>query len=97
MLFIRKLRWDDWNIDHIAKHDVTPDEVEKVCHKDSLLEVGKKGRLLIIGLVDDKRMITVVLDHEGKGRYYPVTARPASRKERKLYKEQKGVKEDDKK
>jgi hypothetical protein len=35
-------------------------------------------------------MIAVVLDPRGHGVYYPVTARPASRKERRYYNEQKG-------
>ena len=28
MAFIRKLRWDEWNAIHIARHNVTPEEVE---------------------------------------------------------------------
>jgi hypothetical protein len=36
-------------------------------------------------------MLAVILDpEEEEGVYYPVTARPASRKERRLYREQKG-------
>jgi uncharacterized DUF497 family protein len=30
-------------------------------------------------------MLAVVLDPQGEGAYYPVTARPASRKERRYY------------
>ena len=32
MIVIRRLVWDTWNIVHIARHDVVPDEVEEVCH-----------------------------------------------------------------
>ncbi len=28
MIVIRRLIWNSWNIEHIARHDVTPDEVE---------------------------------------------------------------------
>jgi hypothetical protein len=36
-------------------------------------------------------MLAVILDpEEAEGVYYPVTARPASRKERRLYLETKG-------
>jgi hypothetical protein len=31
MIHIRRLIWDDWNIAHIARHEVSPDEVEEVC------------------------------------------------------------------
>jgi hypothetical protein len=32
MPVIQKLIWDEWNISHIARHDVSPEEVEQVCH-----------------------------------------------------------------
>jgi uncharacterized DUF497 family protein len=35
-------------------------------------------------------MLAVVLDPEGEDVYYPVTARAASRKERRYYHQQKG-------
>jgi hypothetical protein len=35
-------------------------------------------------------MLAIILDPEGRGVYYPVTARPASRKERALYQREKG-------
>lgn len=82
---------------HIARHNVAPEEVEEICHGDPIVQTGKKGRKLIIGPTKQKRIVLVVLDHEGKGRYYPVTARDASRKERKLYKQEKEVQENEKK
>lgn len=62
-----------------------------MCHGLPLVQAGKKGRKLIIGPTKDQRMITVILDYEGNGKYYPVTARDASRKERKLYKQEMEV------
>lgn len=91
MIHIRRLVWDGWNIDHIARHKVTPEEAEEVCHSDFLLLEGKKGRLLIIGLTQQGRMLAVVLDPESEaGVYYPVTARSAATKERRLYQKYKG-------
>jgi len=90
MLFIRRLIWDSWNIEHVARHQVTPDEVEEVCHGDPVVQEGKKGRSLVFGPTKAGRMLTVVLDPEGRGLYYPVTARPASRKERAVYTSEKG-------
>lgn len=91
MLDIKKLIWDKWNIAHIARHEVIPDEVEFACHNDPLVQKGKKGRLLIIGQTSKQRWLTVILDaEEEKGIYYPVTARTASKKERKIYLSEKG-------
>ena len=75
---------------HIARHDVTPQEVVEVCHGDPLVQEGKKGRSLVLGPTLAGRMLTVVLDQEGEGVYYPVTARPASRRERAVYAQEKG-------
>lgn len=96
MTFIRKLIWDEWNVAHIARHKVVTEEVEGACHGDPLVQAGKKGRILLIGPTKEERIITVILDHEGHGKYYPVTARDASRKEKKLYKQKKEVQENEK-
>ena len=86
MFLIERLVWDPGNIRHVAGHAVTPGEVEAVCHSDPLTEFGKYGRLLVIGPTGTNRILTVVLDPEGPiGTYYVVTARPASRRERHLY------------
>lgn len=91
MLDIKKLIWDSWNIAHIARHDIVPEEVEFICHNNPLVQEGKKGRLLVIGLTNNKKLIAVILDaEEERGIYYPVTARHASKKEQRIYKLEKG-------
>ena len=87
MLHIRSLRWDDWNIAHVARDQVTPTEAEEICHGEFLLLQGKKRRIILLGPTADERMLALVLEHEGDGNYYPITARPASRKERSWYRE----------
>jgi len=37
MIAIRRLRWDAWNIAHIARHAVAPEEVEQVCHGNFII------------------------------------------------------------
>lgn len=92
MLTIRRLLWDSWNVAHIARHQVTPEEVEEACHADApYTDEGKKGRIRLVGPTLSGRLLAVILDpEEEEGVYYPVTARPASRKERRLYQQQKG-------
>jgi uncharacterized DUF497 family protein len=86
MPVIRRLIWDTWNVTHIARHNVTPDEVEEVCHGRPLTSANYKGRIRLIGPTQSGRMLCAILaptDREGV--YYPVTARPADRKERRGY------------
>ena len=90
MLFVGELIWDKWNVEHIARHDVLPEEVEEVCNKNPFVSETHSGRLRLIGLTKNDRMLTIIVAPKELGTYYPVTARPASRKERRKYKEQKG-------
>ena len=46
VLTIRKLIWDPWNIQHIARHQIIPDEIEAVCHNNPIVLRGQlKNRL----------------------------------------------------
>jgi uncharacterized DUF497 family protein len=86
MISVRRLRWDAWNV---ARHQVVPEEVEEVCRGDPLVQQTYKRRLTLIGPTAVGRTLAVVLVPLGRGEYYPVTARPASRKERTIYQQQK--------
>ncbi len=91
MILIRRLIWEPSNVTHIARHQVIPEEVEEACHGEHYTDEGKKGRVRLIGPTTSGRILAVILDpEEEEGVYYPVTARPASRKERRLHQEQKG-------
>ncbi len=90
MIVIRRLNWDTWNVAHIARHQVLPEEAEEVCHGDPVELRSYKGRIILVGPSQAGRLLAVVLEHEGDAVYYPVTARPASRKERRYYEQQKG-------
>jgi uncharacterized DUF497 family protein len=91
MLFVRRLIWDTWNIAHIARHDVIPDEVEEVCHGQPVTSETYKGRIRVVGPTQARRMLTVILaPTDQQGVYYPITARPADRKERRSYEQQRG-------
>ncbi len=86
MLLVRRLIWDPWNVVHIARHRVSPDEVEEVCHGEHIRRRAYAGRVMLIGPTGAGRMLSVVLEPEDEPEvYYPVTARPASRRERHIY------------
>ena len=87
MIFIRRLVWDSWNVAHIARHEVVLDEVEEVCHGQYVVLQTYNDRLLLIGSTLTGRMLTVILGLTDQSDvYYPVTARSASMKERRFYK-----------
>jgi uncharacterized protein len=89
MISVRRLTWDPRNVAHIAAHQVSPEEVEQVCHGSPVALGSYDERLILIGPTRAGRMLATVLEPEGGGIYYPVTARPASRKERRYYQAQK--------
>ena len=97
MILVRELVWDVWNVAHIARHEVTPEEVEEVeevCWGFTHSSRTYQGRLRVIGQTVSGRTLTVILAPVQTEIYYPVTARPASRRERRTYREsEKGVTE----
>jgi uncharacterized DUF497 family protein len=94
LLFVRRLIWDTWNIAHIARYDVIPDEVEEVCHGHPVTSQTYQGRIRVIGPTSHQRMLTVMLaPTDERGVYSPVTARPADRNERRQYREPRGIHE----
>lgn len=97
MLTIRKLIWDSWNASHIARHQVTPEEVEIVCHKEPFVFRGKqKSRVVLVGMTEEKRILTVVLEPKKDKTYYPITAYRSSRQEVAIYKRLRGGEHDEK-
>jgi hypothetical protein len=49
MLVIRRLICEAWNVAHIARHEITPEEVEEFCHGKPIMQEGYGGRSLVIG------------------------------------------------
>ena len=86
MIQVNKLIWTESNIDHIARHDVTREEVEEVCHGNYIIGEANHGRIMIIGPTQSGRALAAILDREEEDQiWYPVTARSADRKERHLH------------
>ena len=89
MVFIRRLAWDAWNLEHVLKHSVTPAEVEAACHGRPLEHrQSYKDRFIVIGATETGRIISVILGQvpgAAPGVNYVFTARPSDRKERRFY------------
>ncbi len=89
---IDHLVWDAWNRDHLTKHQVLPEEVDEVVAGEPTYRETYKGRLLVVGPTTSGRMLAIVIGRVPgqRANYYVFSARPASRKERTAYTQQKG-------
>jgi uncharacterized DUF497 family protein len=84
MTKITSLVWDNYNKEHIKKHNVTVREVEKAVQSAKTHKKVKNGRFLLIGRTGT-RILSIILVQETKKTYFVVTARDAARKERILF------------
>ncbi|HZE87774.1 MAG TPA: hypothetical protein VE090_06270 [Methylomirabilota bacterium] len=81
MIVVKGLLWDDWNREHLKRHNITTKEVEEVCHdKHEEIESYRK-RIQLTGRTKKGRKLTLILSPEDrnlklyeKGIYYPITA-----------------------
>lgn len=89
------LVWDDWNLEHIAKHAVSKDEVEEAITGESIFRASYKNRIAVTGPTQVGRMLTIIIGESPRQAhlYYVFSARPASRAERRDYLAEKGVPE----
>ena len=86
---VKQLIFDIWNIRHIKKHKIKPEEIIEAGANLIYHRKTYKGRYLAVGR-SGKKLVSFVIKRKGPGRYYLVTARNASKKEReKVYDKQK--------
>lgn len=94
---IHKLLWDNVNKAHIwERHQLTKDLVEEACYGDpQYIKAAEtyNNRYLVIAPLQDNRLLAIVLAPQGEGKHYPVSARIASKKERREYHQWKAEKE----
>lgn len=90
---IRELIWPKNRIDHIARHGVTPEEVEEVCFGRPLVQraksEGTNPAYYVLGQTGAGQYLFCVVIQFPDGRGYPVTARPMTDKEKHRYKQWK--------
>ena len=88
---INELLWPRDRIEHIARHSVTPDEVEEVCFGQSLVlrakSQGENPVYYVLGQTDAGRYLFSVIIQFPDGRGYPVTARTMTDHEERRFKQ----------
>ena len=63
------------NVEHIAAHDLTPDDVDHVLLHPTRRGVSRSsGRPMTAGRTPDGRYVVVFYDRQSDGSVYPVTA-----------------------
>ncbi len=85
-MFIRRLLWDDYRVEHIARHDVDPDEVWEVC-EDPLHIAHREGRdcYRLYGQTVDGRYLFIVLERVEASLFRPITARDMNDQEKRAF------------
>jgi uncharacterized DUF497 family protein len=58
-LQIERLEWDEWNLEHIKKHDVTKDEIDEIIQSDYAQKESYKNRVLVTGTTRAGRVLSV--------------------------------------
>jgi uncharacterized DUF497 family protein len=86
---IHEIIWPDDRVDHVARHGVTPDEVDQVCFGRSLVQRAKSEGAnpvyYVLGQTKTGRYLFCVIIRFPDGTGYPVTARPMTDKEKRRY------------
>jgi hypothetical protein len=86
---INELLWPKDRGDHIARHGITPKEVEEVCFRGSFVQraksQGQNPVYYVLGkTAAGKYLFCVVIQFLG-GKRFPVTARPMTDNEKRRY------------
>ena len=86
---IHEFIWPGERIEHIARHGVTPEEVEQVCFGKPWVQrtksEGENPVYLVQGQTETGRYLLCVVIHFPDGKGYPVTAREMTAKEKRRY------------
>ena len=84
-MYIDRLDWDDYRVEHIARHDVEPYEVWEVCNdRSNLSHCQGRNRYLVYETLDG-RYLFVVLERIQTSVYKPITARNMTEREKRNF------------
>ena len=80
-----EFRWNAWNVGHIAKHGVTPEEAEYVVNRarSPYPRYQGDGRYLVRGQTAAGRWLQVVYIFSPPGVVYVIHARPLTDNEKR--------------
>jgi len=86
---IYSLVWNDKNLEHIALHNINPEEIGDVCMSAPLiLKAPSKGQnpvYYVLGQTQNGRYLFSVIIYFGKSKGYVVTSRDMTDKEKRRF------------
>ncbi len=83
-MYISELAWDDYRIEHIARHNIEPEEVWEIClDPRHLAHREGENRFRIYGQTEAGRYLFVVIERLGTSGYKPITARDMTENEKR--------------
>ena len=89
-----RLDWDEANIRHLARHQISPLEFEEALTRDSIIidvrDEGGEDRWYVLGATSSLRVLFLVFTFRGE-RVRPVTGWRADKKLQELYFRMKGA------
>lgn len=77
--------WNEWNLEHIARHGVSPWEVEQLLAHPRVERRVRRGACAAYGQSDAGRHLLVVYRPREGGRIFVITARDMSAGEKRNY------------
>ena len=90
---IERLIWPRERVEHIARHGVTPDEVDEVCFASPSVRrsesEGENPVYYVLGQTRAGRYLFCVVIALPDGNGYPATARPMTEREKRSYRKRK--------
>ena len=92
-MIIHQLLWPQDRIEHVSKHEITPEEIEEVCFGEPLIFRGKTSGMnpayYVLGQTSAGRYLFCVVIAFPDGNGYPVTARSMTINEKRRFKKWK--------
>lgn len=80
-----EFHWNDQSEAHIARHNITPSEVEEAAQRPYQLAGGRNDTKLLFGQTYAGRYLLVVLAEAMDSRWFVVTARDMDGAEQQAY------------
>ena len=79
------LEWTLDRVEHIARHGITPDEVEEVLAAAAVFKRGRSSVYEAWGQTASGRCLLVIFRYLGHNRGWPVTARDMDENEKRFF------------
>jgi uncharacterized DUF497 family protein len=84
---VRRFRWNDWNVDHIANHGVSPGEAEYLVNhaRSPYPRRIRDEKFYVAGQAPDGSYLQVIFVLDPDETVFVIHARPLTERERAIY------------